>query len=182
MRLLYYIMDRVETAESIAKTLQQLGISEEGYRITQRDGVPIRTDKAHPSFPQGDLMASHSDKGSMIGVMCGLLFVVWIAVIQPMGLTMSLVAFLGLSLLFAGLGAWIGRLVSISADADKRSPLHELMQRHSCRMVIGVDNPDNAREVRLFIRSRHPEAVFEAEDVVALRTPLAHTKLRVRPS
>lgn len=93
MRLLYYIMDRVETAEAIATTLKRLGIGEESYRITQRDGVPIK-----PTFEaSGDAVempnSADGDKGSLIGALCGLLFVLWIAVMRPMGLSMNLLVF-----------------------------------------------------------------------------------------
>ncbi len=180
MRSLYYLMDRLETAEAMVATLKGLNIDEDGYYIVSKDHDGVRRHHLHDASPMESTDLIHSgERGALIGGLCGLLFALWIAVMKPMGLSMSLFAFLGVSALVGCFGAWVGGMVGISHDNYKLTPFHDAIARGKYLLVISVREVAKAREVKQVMHRRHPEALFEAED--AIGSDVFSTKAEFRP-
>lgn len=165
MRALYYLMDKLETAEAMVGTLRNLNIDDDGYYIVSKDHDGVRRHHLHDaSFMDSTDLIHSGERGALIGGLCGLLFALWIAVMKPMGLNMSLLAFLGVSALIGCFGAWVGGMVGLSHDNYKLSPFHDAIARGQYLLVINVREAAKAREVKQVLHRRHPEALFEAED------------------
>lgn len=167
MRFLYYAMAQQETADAVIETLKRMGIRREACRVIRNNSQRI-----------SEQTRQEGQRGALVGAMCGLLFVLWIMVMKPMGLVLGLTVFLGFSLGAALCGAWIGRMLGMSSDNDGRVPLQDLVSEQWYRVIIGVAEGEAAKEVRRVLQYSHPDAAFEAEDIVAWNTPLSQAKLK----
>lgn len=165
MRTLYYLMDRLDTAAAMAGTLKEFNIDEDGYYIVSKDHDGLRRRRLHDAsvFEETDLIHSGM-RGALIGGLCGLLFALWIALIQPLGLKMGLLTFVLVSLFIGHFGAWVGGMVGLSHENYKLAPFHEAITRGKYLMVVNVRDNARARRLKEALFRRHPDARFEAED------------------
>lgn len=181
MRTLYYLMDKLDTAEAMAATLAALNIREDGYYIVSRDRDGVRRHHLHDASVMDETDIIHSgERGALIGGLCGLVFAVWIAVVKPLGLTMGLGTFLFVSCLIGCFGAWVGGMVGISHDNYKLAPFHNAIAGGKYLMVINVREAAHAREIKTAMHHSHPDAVFEAEDAVGVDVLAAKAEFRPR--
>lgn len=165
MRTLYYLMDKLDTAREVAATLRQLNIDDNGYYIVSKDHDGLRRYNLHDASILDETDLIHSgERGALIGGLCGLLFALWIALMQPLGLSMSLAAFLFVSVLVGCFGAWVGGMVGLSHENYKLTPFHEAIARGKYLLVVNVRETARARTVKEVMHRRHAEALFEAED------------------
>lgn len=180
MRTLYYMADKVETVEAMASTLAAMNIDKDGYYIVSRDHDGVRRHHLHDASVMDETDLVHSgERGALIGGLAGLLFAVWIAIAQPLGLSMSLGAFLFVSALIGCFGAWVGGMVGISHENYKLEPFHQAIAAGKYLMVINVREAAKARHLKEVMHQQHPEARFEAEDDVG--TDVMATRAEFRP-
>lgn len=180
MRTLYYLTDKVESAEAMASTLATLNIDNDGYYIVSRDHDGVRRHHLHDASVMQETDLVHSgERGALIGGLAGLLFAVWIAIAQPLGLSMSLGAFLFVSAIIGCFGAWVGGMVGISHDNYKLAPFHQAIAEGKYLMVINVREAATARRIKEVMHQQHPEARFEAEDDTGM--DVMATKAEFRP-
>lgn len=180
MRTLYYLTDKVETAEAMASTLASLNIDNNGYYIVSRDHDGVRRHHLHDASVMEETDFVHSgERGALVGGLAGLLFAVWIAIAQPLGLSTSLGAFLFVSVLIGCFGAWVGGMVGISHENYKLEPFHQAIASGKYLMVINVREAAKARHLKEVMHHRHPEARFEAEDDAG--TEIFATRSEFRP-
>lgn len=165
MRSLYYLMDRLDTARAMADTLRELNVDESGYYIVSKDHDGLRRQSLHDAsiFAETDLVHSGL-RGAIAGGLCGLLFAVWLAAVQPFGLEIGLVAFLLIALFIGHFGAWVGGMVGLSHENYRLTPFHEAIAHGRYLMVVSVREDARARKVKEVLYRRHPDAHFEAED------------------
>lgn len=165
MRTLYYLTDKIETAEAMTSTLASMNIDRDGYYIVSRDHDSVRRHHLHDASVMDETDLVHSgERGALIGGLAGLLFAVWIAIAQPLGLSMTLGAFLFVSALIGCFGAWVGGMVGISHENYKLMPFHQAIAEGQYLMVINVREVAKARRIKEVMHQQHPEARFEAED------------------
>ncbi len=115
----------------------------------------------------------------MIGGLAGLLFAVLIVIAQPLGLSMSLGAFLFVSAIIGCFGAWVGGMVGLSHDHYKLEPFHQAIAEGKYLMVITLREVETARRIKEVLHHQHPGARFEAEDDA--RMDVMATKPEFRP-
>lgn len=181
MRTLYYLMDKVDTADAMASTLRSMNIDDDGYYVVSRDHDGVRRHHLHDASPLESTDIIHSgERGALIGGLCGLLFALWVAVMKPMGMEMTLLTFLFVSALIGCFGAWVGGMVGISHENYKLTPFHDAIAAGKYLMVISVREPAKAREVKQAMHKRHPEAMFEAEDSIGVDVLASKTEFRPR--
>ncbi|HEX6591258.1 MAG TPA: TIGR04086 family membrane protein [Moraxellaceae bacterium] len=181
MRTLYYLMDKLDTAEAMTATLRSQNIDDDGYYIVSKDADGVRRHHLHDASPLDSTDLIHSgERGALIGGLCGLLFALWIAVMKPMGLEMDLFTFLFVSALIGCFGAWVGGMVGISHENYKLTPFHDAIAQGKYLMVISVREPAKARELKQLMHRRHPEALFEAEDAIGVDVMAGKAEFRPR--
>lgn len=169
MRTLYYLIDKLDTAEGMVETLKSLNINADGYYIVSRDRDGLRRHHLHDASVMDETDLVHSgERGALIGGLCGLLFALWIAMMKPMGLSLTLWSFLFVSALIGCFGAWVGGMVGISHEHYKLAPFHDAIARGKYLMVISVREVARARELKEVMHRRHPDALFEAEDAAGV--------------
>jgi len=181
MRTLYYLMDKLDTADAMAETLKSLNIDADGYYIVGRDRDGLRRHHLHDASVMDETDLVHSgERGALIGGLIGLLFALWIAVMKPLGLSMTLWSFLFVSALIGCFGAWVGGMVGISHENYKLTPFHDAIAQGKFLMVITVREVAKAREVKQVMHRRHPEALFEAEDAIGVDVLAGKAEFRPR--
>lgn len=181
MRTLYYLMDKLDTADGMAETLKSLNIDADGYYIVGKDRDGLRRHHLHDASPLDETDIVHSgERGALIGGICGLMFALWIAVMKPMGLEMTLLSFLFVSAIIGCFGAWVGGMVGISHENYKLTPFHDAIAQGKYLMVINVREAAKAREVKETMHRRHPEAWFEAEDSIGVDVLALKAEFRPR--
>ncbi len=181
MRTLYYLTDKLDTAEAMVTTLHALEISDDGYYIVSKDHDGVRRHHLHEASAIDETDVIHSgERGAIIGGLCGLLFALWIAIFQPLGLEMGLGAFLFVSALIGCFGAWVGGMVGISHDNYKLAPFHDAIAEGKYLLVVNVREPAKAREIKEAMHRKHPEAWFEAEDDVGIDVFATRAEFRPR--
>lgn len=165
MRTLYYLMDRLDTARAMATSLRELNVDDSGYYIVSKDHDGLRRQNLHDAsvFAETDLIHSGL-RGAIIGGLCGLLFALWLAIVQPFGMEISLLAFLLVALLIGHFGAWVGGMVGISHENYKITPFHEAIAHGKYLLVVNIRDNARARQIKEALHRRHPDARFEAED------------------
>lgn len=169
MRTLYFLIEELDTAEAMAQTLKSLNIDADGYYIVSRDRDGLRRHHLHDVSVINETDLIHTgERGVLMGGICGLLFALWIAVMKPLGLFMTLWSFLFVSVLIGCFGAWVGGMVGISHENYKLMPFHDAIAQGKYLMVISVREVAKAREVRQVMHRRHPDALFEAEDAIGV--------------
>lgn len=180
MRTLYYLTDKVETAEAMASTLADMNIDHNGYYVVSHDHDGVRRHKLHDASVMEATDLVHSgERGALIGGLVGLLFAVLIAIAQPLGLSMSLGAFFFVSAIIGCFGAWVGGMVGLSHDHYKLEPFHQAIAEGKYLMVITLREAATARRIKEVMHRQYPEARFEAEDDAGM--DVMATKAEFRP-
>jgi hypothetical protein len=181
MRTLYYLMDRLVTARGVADTLRESNIDDSGYYIVSKDHDGLRRHSLHDASILDETDLIHSGlRGALIGGLCGLLFALWIAVMQPFGVQMGLLTFLLVAVFVGHFGAWVGGMVGLSHENYKLTPFHEAIAHGKYLLVINLRDAARARKLKEVLHRRHPEAHFEAEDSGALSLLSSRTEFRPR--
>ena len=147
MRTLYYLMDRLDTAGAMAETLRELNVDDNGYYIVSKDHDGVRRQSLHDAsvFSETDLVHSGL-RGALIGGLSGLLFALWIAIMKPFGMEMSLLTFLFVGFLPPRSG---GRRRALEELASERSTLvfHESPLRILDSLAEGVIITDDRSRI-----------------------------------
>jgi hypothetical protein len=165
MRTLYYLMDRLDTATAVTGTLRELNVGSEGYYIVSKDHDGLHRRNLHDASVLEETDLIHSGvRGAIIGGLAGLLFALWMVMVEPFGLTLSLLGFLLVALFVGHFGAWVGGMVGLSHESYRLTPFHDAIARGKYLMVVNVREPFQARRIKEVLHQRHPDAVFEAED------------------
>ena len=169
MRTLYYLMEKMDSAKAVMTTLASIGIDSDSFRIVSRNRDSEHRDSAHDATTeQKNDFLGLSERGALVGGLAGLLFAVWVAIAQPLGLTMSLSAFLFVSSALGGFGAWVGGMVSISHDHET---LKNLTLKHAEQanadsqhmMVITPRDSATARRIKNAMQHQHPSVQLKTE-------------------
>lgn len=173
MHSLMYLMYRLDTAEAMVATLDELNISQDAYRIISRDEDGIRRHHLHDGTLLDRTDVVHSgERGALIGAATGLVFASLLMVAQPLGMPLGWGGFVVAMLIVGCFGAWVGGMVGLNHEHYKLRPFHDALARGRYLLIIGVRDLVAAERVRQAMLSRHPEAIFMADDET-MTNPLA---------
>lgn len=181
MYTLMYLMDRLETAESMVSSLGELNIDYDGYHVMSKDVDGIRRHHLHNASPLEESDVIHSgERGAIIGAIAGVLFALGLVLTQPFGVQVGWGAFLVASIIVGCFGAWAGGMVGISHENYKLAPFHAAIQEGKYLLMIGVREESKASAVKKAMYERHPEARFAAEDQAGIDPFASKPEFRVR--
>lgn len=181
MRTLYYLMDRLVTARAMADTLRELNVDSNGYYIVSQDHDGLRRSELHDASVLEETDLVHTGlRGALVGGIAGVLFALWIAIVQPFGMEVGLIAFLLIALLIGNFGAWVGGMVGLSHENYRLAPFHEAIAHGKYLLVVNLREAARARKVKEVLHKRHPDARFEAEDSGAMHLLSARPDYHLR--
>lgn len=173
MHKLMYLMAKLETAEAMVTSLQEMGIGHDAYHVISKDVDGIRRHHLHDgSFVYRTDLIHSGERGALIGGAMGLLFALALALAQPLGMPLGWAGFLVVALLISLFGTWVGGMVGLSHENYKLAPFHDALEGGQYLMIIGARDGGTAETVRQAMLERHPEAIFMADDE-AMTNPFA---------
>jgi len=179
MRTLYYLMEKMDSAKAVVTTLASIGIDSDSFRIVSRSRDGEHRDSPHDvAIKQKSEFLQLSERGALIGGLAGLLFTVWVAIAQPLGLVMSLSAFLFVSAALGSFGAWIGGMLSISHDHEALKHLEQGGADGQHLMVITPRDSATARRIKNAMQHQHPGVQLKTERHVGMG--ILSTKPKIR--
>ncbi|MBP7177972.1 MAG: hypothetical protein IT466_00815 [Moraxellaceae bacterium] len=179
MRTLYYLMEKMDSAKAVMTTLASIGIDSDSFRIVSRSRDGEHRDSPHDAaIKQKNDFLQLSERGALIGGLAGLLFTVWVAIAQPLGLVMSLSAFLFVSAALGSFGAWIGGMLSISRDHEALKHLEQGGANGQHLMVITPRDSATARRIKNAMQHQHPGVQLKTERHVGMGILPAKPKIR----
>lgn len=165
MHTLMYLMRRLDTAEAMVATLQEMNIGHEAYRVISKDEDGIRRHHLHDGTLVDRTDVVHSgERGALMGGGIGLVFAVLLVLSQPLGMPVGWTGFMVATLIVGFFGAWVGGMVGLSHENYKLKPFHDALEQGQYLMTIGVRDIIKAEAVRQAMMMRHPEAIFMADD------------------
>lgn len=158
MQRLYFLVPDVKLAKQIVEELLLARIEERHIHIVAKDHHALEEEH----LPEAGLMQESDfipalERGIAVGGVTGLLAGIAAVTFPPAGLVLGGGAILGMSLLGAGLGAWISSMIGVSVPNTQLKKFEEALE--AGQMLMLVDVPKNRiDEITKLVKSHHPEA------------------------
>lgn len=179
MRTLYYLTDKLDSAKAVVTTLASIGVDGDSFRIVSRNRGSVRRDSHHDvAIEQKTDFLRLGEKGALVGGLAGLLFAVWVAIAQPLGLSMSLGVFLFVSAALGSFGAWVGGMLSLSHDHEMPEQFEQEIADGQHLMMITSRDAATARRIKRAMQHQHPGVHFKTEKDV--ETDIMSVKSKIR--
>lgn len=180
MHTLMYLMRRLDTAEAMVASLQDLNIGHDAYRVISKDEDGIRSHHLHDGTLIDRTDVVHSgERGALMGGAIGLLFALMLAMTEPLGFPLGWGGFLAVMALIGFFGAWVGGMVGLSHENYKLKPFHQALEEGQYLMAIGVRDIVKAEAVRQTMMLKHPDAIFMADDETAINPFVSEPEFRL---
>ncbi len=163
MKRLYFLVPDVDSAKSIVDELLLERIEERHIHIVGKDHGVL--EKAH--LPEAGLLEESDfipalERGLTVGGATGLVAGIT-ALALPTGLVLGGGAILGISLLGAGLGAWVSSMIGVSVPNSQLGKFEKAIEAGELLMMVDVPKARMDAVVEL-IKSHHPEAHVEGTE------------------
>ncbi|MDX1654119.1 MAG: DUF1269 domain-containing protein [Candidatus Competibacteraceae bacterium] len=161
MKRLYFLLPSIDSAKQIVDELLLARIEERHVHIVAKDHHAL--EEAH--LPEAGL-AQESDfvpaleRGVAVGGVTGLLAGITAVTFPPAGLVLGGGAILGISLLGAGIGAWVSSMIGVSVPNSQLARFEDAIDEGQLLMIVDVPK-DRAGEITDLIKKNHPEAHVE---------------------
>ena len=111
-RRLYYLADTLDETERISKDLEKAGAGYDQQHILSNHEGKLVKHHLHTASPLEKYDIVHyGERGVIIGLIGGLLFIITLELTTPMGMDPGIWAHLGIWLLITFFGGWAGGLV-----------------------------------------------------------------------
>lgn len=162
MKRLFYLVDNIDSVESISKDLHDEGVTDWCFHVLGKNETGLYTRQLHAAniFEKKDVIR-FVERGALIGALVGLIIV-------SAGLVtgyppMSGGAWLALFLFSVVVGAWIAGFGGITAENYKIRPFHDDIEQGKYLVLVDVPKKHDEAMRRLMAKN-HPEATLQAED------------------
>lgn len=164
MRRLYFLVPSIESASQIVDELLLARIEERHIHIVGKDHHAMHD--AH--LPEADLMQTSDfipaiERGLAFGGATGLLAGIAAVTFPPAGLVLGGGAILGISVMGAGVGAWVSGMIGVSVPNTQLHDFEAAVEKGELLMIIDVPKP-RVDEVTDLVKRHHPEAEVEGTE------------------
>lgn len=158
MQRLYFLVPSVETAKQIVEELLLARIEERHIHIVARDHHALE----EANLPEAGLIQESDfipalERGVAVGGVTGLVAGIAAVTFPPAGLVLGGGAILGMSLLGAGLGAWISSMIGVSVPNTQLKKFEEAIEAGQLLMLVDVPK-NRIDEISRLVKEHHPEA------------------------
>ena len=155
-RRLYFVLPDIASAHKTADDLLLARFEDRHMHFLAKRGTDLG--KLHEAgSPQKSDRAHGAQTGMVAGAVCGLMASVAVFMLQPDDFHVRHGFVLGMTLLGALFGFWIGSMVGSSVPNSRLQQFHRDMDEG--RILLMVDVPSlRMEEIRELIGLRHPEA------------------------
>lgn len=182
MHTLMYLMRRLDTAEAVVASLQDLNIGHDAYRVISKDEDGIRRHHLHDGTLIDRTDVVHSgERGALIGGAVGMIFAFLLVLAEPLGVPMGWGGFMVVMAMIGFFGAWVGGMVGLSHENYKLKPFHDALEEGQYLMTIGVRDIVKAESLRQTMMLKHPDALFMADDETVTNPFVSKPEFRLHP-
>lgn len=170
MKRLFYLVDSIDSVQSISDDLHERGITDWRFHIVSKDEAGLYTHRLHSAsvLDKTDL-PRFVERGLLIGALFALFFVVPLAVWGGLGWPVSAYVAMGVFAVVAG--GWLGGFGGIGTENYRIRKFHGDIE--AGRYLVMVDVPKaHVSQMEELMALNHPEAELQGESS-SVNNPLA---------
>ena len=164
MKQHYYMTDDIDSVEHISADLHELNITDDHIHVVGMDIDAIEQHHIHlaRAIDETDIVRS-SERGTLLGIVMGILFVWGATTYQPFGFEFSTISLVMISMLIVGICAYWGGVFGTYFDNYRISGFHNAILAGKFLMMVDT-RKDQESPLRNMMRKRHPEASWMGKD------------------
>lgn len=161
MKRLFYLVDSIDSVQSISDDLHERGITNWRFHIVSKDEAGLYTHRLHSAsvLDRTDL-PRFVERGMIIGALFALAFVLPLAVFGGLGWPVT--AFLAMGAFAVIAGGWLGGFGGIQTENYRIRRFHKDIE--AGKYLVMVDVPKaHVGQMEELMKLNHPEAVLQGE-------------------
>lgn len=164
MRRLYFLVPSVQSASQIVDELLLARVEERHIHIVGKDEHAVH--EAH--LPEANLLQTSDfipavERGIAVGGATGLVAGLAAVTFPPAGLILGGGAILGISVMGAGVGAWLSGMIGVSVPNSQLKEFEAAVGNGELLMIIDVPK-SRVDEINELVVKHHPEAEVEGTE------------------
>ncbi len=161
MKRLFYLVDQMDSLESISEDLHREGITDWQFHILSKDEAGLFNRSLHrASILDRTDIARYTERGAIAGALFSLTFI--ITAIMTGALNWPTVAWVALFVFATAAGAWLAGFGGISAENYRIRQFHDDIENGRHLVMVDVSKADKTRMKQLMAKN-HPEAELQGE-------------------
>jgi hypothetical protein len=158
MKQYYYLVEDIDNVEHICDDLHKVGVEDNQIHIVGGNADEIESHHLHQAreIDETDI-ARFSERGALLGIILGLLFLVAAIQYQPFGIEVEGVAAAMITILIIGFCTWWGGIFGAYFINYRIAPFKRAVRGN--KFLIMLDVPGNLSDIiRDMMRRTHAEA------------------------
>ena len=160
MRRLYFLLPDLDVAHKVVDELLLARVEERHIHIIAAEGVELG-DLPEASLLQKSDFIPAMERGVALGGATGVL--AGLAALALPGIVVAGGAILGVSLLGAGMGAWLGGMIGMDVENTRVKAFQSAIEKGEILVLVDVPR-DRVSEIEQLVRKHHPDADFEGTE------------------
>ncbi len=164
MKCLYYLTSTLESADKIAKSLQQVGINDWFIHVLSQDAAGLKKDKIHSSNYLERLdIVRFGIIGGAVGLSVGILAAIAVNATNLFGSGIPNIAYIAIIGFFTMFGIWEGGVTGIATENKKITLFHDDLEEGQYLILIYAKKASEDL-VKKVMQDSHQEAKLAAVD------------------
>ncbi|VAW80099.1 NAD/FAD-utilizing enzyme apparently involved in cell division [hydrothermal vent metagenome] len=160
MRRLYFLLPDLDVTHKVVDELLLARVEERHIHIIAAEGVELG-DLPEASLLQKSDFIPAMERGVALGGATGVL--AGLAALALPGIVVAGGAILGVSLLGAGMGAWLGGMIGMDVENTRVKAFQSAIEKGEILVLVDVPR-DRVSEIEQLVRKHHPDADFEGTE------------------
>lgn len=162
MKRLFYLVDEMESLESISEDLHNEGITDWQFHVLSKDEAGLYTHSLHgTSILDRTDIARYAERGAIAGALFSLAFIT--TAILTGALTLPTFVWVMLFLFVTAVGAWLAGFGGITTENYRIRKFHDDIEKGYHLVMVDVPKESEGRMKELMTHY-HPEAKLQGED------------------
>ncbi len=160
MKQQYYITEDIDSVAHISDDLHSLGIDDRHIHVVGEDVDAMDAHHVHKAreIDRTDIVRS-SERGMLIGILLGTLFLILATIYQPFGIVVEGPALVAVTVLIVGFCTWWGGIAGSYFDNYRIAAFHKAIESGKYLVMVDTD-ADQESAVRNMMSTSHPEATW----------------------
>lgn len=160
MRRLYFLLPGLEITHYVIDELLLSHIPESHLHVIAAEGTELG-DLPEASVLQKSDFIPAMERGVAVGGATGVLAGL-VAIAMP-GVVIAGGALLGMSLMGAGMGAWIGGMIGLNVNNTQIDKFKSAIEKGEILVMVDVPK-ERVEEIETLVKKHHPDADFEGTE------------------
>lgn len=164
MKQQYYLVEDIDNVERICDDLHKAGVEDKRIHIVSDDLDAIESHHLHQAreIDETDIVR-FSERGALIGIIFGLLFLIVSMRYKPFGLEVEGVAAVMITILIVGFCTWWGGIIGAYFTNYRISAFKQAIRGN--KFLIMLDVPSNlSKNIRNMMTDTHSDAKWMGQN------------------